>query len=704
TFRNESEVWDRLYGSRLKSKIPPPKCRVGDRVRLNKKHRPFKKGYLPGWTEEVFFPNNANNSFKVRLPERLSLPGAGWHASLLSLTVPDQGQSNAVIATDPHTKVVKISLTFLTRKWVTGSYKQVEIKKKDYGVELEEIMSAKQSVTTGSEFWKRVMQAVHNKIMQALINQQSAAMSHHSDQFPVVSVKKNWMPMMSWKGDALVLHAVGKEDLMNANKSKVTSAFMMDLEIAKSQTPPDHSSYPSVRADLNWNGEHYAGMLPKDLTDDDDIDQMFEVKGKRLLLSRMVEWQFNNLDASFEKMVGTSKRTVMVYSDLVESTVVGSGKYPLLREVQLLRTGEGESTAEPLHHQWIKSNTYHYRAYLETLLNYNREEGATKLAPQGWINQLNVAAEIGATAANSDVPVAANWSGNADLRTLTSKLLSENWHTFIVRPHLPPLKTGKLLVPNVQLDFELFLNPKTIYLMGSPNKGTLTTKKIPAIHNNDIKVTLLMKKVTLNASVYVRLQKERQLGKQIARYPVVRSEIRTFSFDGRTTQWEQDNVFVGRFPDRVMVGLLHSDAFNGDLERYPFAFQKFGVTQVRQTLNGEEYPYRTLQLTGDQAYEDLLGYDRFLQAMGAYNEDKIPMLLPGDWGQGKNCTLFMFNNVPSGKADDPQYRNPRQSGNTRLVIDFAAAVGHNITVLVWSEYENMYEINHLGGIKYNING
>ena len=66
------------------------------------------------------------------------------------------------------------------------------------------------------------------------------------------------------------------------------------------------------------------------------------------------EWRLNNLDASFEKMVGTRKRTVMVYSDLVESTVVGSGKFPLLREVQLLRTGDGESTAEPLHHQWIK--------------------------------------------------------------------------------------------------------------------------------------------------------------------------------------------------------------------------------------------------------------------------------------------------------------------------------------------------------------
>ena len=90
--------------------------------------------------------------------------------------------------------------------------------------------------------------------------------------------------------------------------------------------------------------------------------------------------------------------------------------------------------------------------------------------------------------------------------------------------------------------------------MATPNKGTLTDKKFPAIHSEDIKVTLLMRKVTLNASVYVRLQKERQ----IARYPVVRSEIRTFSFDGRTNQWEQDNVFVGRFPDRVMVGLLLS--------------------------------------------------------------------------------------------------------------------------------------------------
>ena len=167
---------------------------------------------------------------------------------------------------------------------------------------------------------------------------------------------------------------------MNGNKTKALTSFSLDLGIAETfrlieqptgvvgyvlgpniqfTCPPvtydntTHPTDPSNRSDMCWNGEHYAGTQPTDLTRE-VMDVLYQVKNKRLHLSRMVERQFNNLDTSFEKLVGTSKRTVMVYSDVVESTVVGSGKYPLLREVQLLRTGEGERTMEPLHHQWIK--------------------------------------------------------------------------------------------------------------------------------------------------------------------------------------------------------------------------------------------------------------------------------------------------------------------------------------------------------------
>ena len=54
TGQNEERVWNNLYAKRLKRTRSRPKLKVGDRVRLNKKYRVFKKGYLPGWTEEVF--------------------------------------------------------------------------------------------------------------------------------------------------------------------------------------------------------------------------------------------------------------------------------------------------------------------------------------------------------------------------------------------------------------------------------------------------------------------------------------------------------------------------------------------------------------------------------------------------------------------------------------------------------------------------
>ena len=332
------------------------------------------------------FPNNANNSFKVRLPERLSLPGAGWHAALLSLTVPDQGQSNAVIAADPHTEVVKFGVTYLTRKWTdtgnpsTSGYLRVSFKPKEYTVELEEIMSARHTVTSGNEFWQRVMQEVYNTSMRKLIYEKDYAETYDGDDKPIVSLKKNWMPMMSWKNNALILHAVPKAEMLDSTKTRATSTFSLDLGVAETfgfvyepQGVSGHILGPNLqfycptltytdqstpvgsrfRSSLNWNGEHYMGTQPSDLTRE-TMDRLFIVKNKRLHLSRSVEWHFNNLNTSFEKAVGTRKRTVMVYSDLVESTVVGSGKYPLLREVQLLRTGDGESTAEPLHHQWIK--------------------------------------------------------------------------------------------------------------------------------------------------------------------------------------------------------------------------------------------------------------------------------------------------------------------------------------------------------------
>ena len=54
------------------------------------------------------------------------------------------------------------------------------------------------------------MQEVHNTIMVKLMYEQDYALTFDGNEQPLVSVKKNWMPTMTWKEDALILRAVPK--------------------------------------------------------------------------------------------------------------------------------------------------------------------------------------------------------------------------------------------------------------------------------------------------------------------------------------------------------------------------------------------------------------------------------------------------------------------------------------------------------------
>ena len=115
-------------------------------------------------------------------------------------------------------------------------------------------------------------------------------------------------------------------------------------------------------------------------------------------------------------------------------------------------------------------------------------------------------------------------------------------------------------------------------------------------------------------------------------------------------------------------------------------------------MKGEEYSY---ELEGNDSSKDLLGYFWFLQASGAWCKLKGNMVEKEDWGQGKGCTLFMFDNVANGCADSRNL-NPKQSGDLQLKLEFRAAPGNNITVIVYGEFENLIEVDKKGAVLYDI--
>jgi len=66
---NENQVWRNLYGDYSPPERKAPKFSIDDNVRITKKKSIFEKGYMPNWTEEIFysFRSSLHRSHNVQI-------------------------------------------------------------------------------------------------------------------------------------------------------------------------------------------------------------------------------------------------------------------------------------------------------------------------------------------------------------------------------------------------------------------------------------------------------------------------------------------------------------------------------------------------------------------------------------------------------------------------------------------------------------
>ena len=351
-----------------------------------------------------------------------------------------------------------------------------------------------------------------------------------------------------------------------------------------------------------------------------------------------------------------------------------------------------------------QTDTYHYKAYFETLTNYDRNDGETVLKPQGWYNGI----DFPATFTDNNTTVDLNGGNPHAAFTALPKnqrdsiLLMTNeqanytggkQHVLRFKPHIEVFHLNKLLIPRVQIGIKMYFNPPALFLNGVGEAGRLTAE--------DIKVRMYLCQLRLNPATYRNLMTNMQVEKALVSYPTVRGEIRTFNMPNNQQRIECNNLFNSRIPNRIFVGMVLATAFNGNVVNDPFCFQKFGLSNIRQIVRGEEYPYETLELVHNNGTQDLRGYHRFLQATGCLCQHRGNMVRKEDWGQGKNCTLFVFDNVANGCVDSNRL-NPRQVGDLQIVLNFGAAPGVNIIIIVYGEFENLLEVDRNKAVLYDV--
>ena len=245
--------------------------------------------------------------------------------------------------------------------------------------------------------------------------------------------------------------------------------------------------------------------------------------------------------------------------------------------------------------------------------------------------------------------------------------------TLRFRPYLEVFHLSKRLVPGVQIQIDMYFKNPSVWAIRWHGANTLRLTEA------DVNVKLVLAQVKVAYRIQRDIANDMTSGK-IATYPTVHGETRTYSHPNDNRRFQCSNPFHNHLPNRIVVMLLKQAAFNGDITMNPFSAGKFNVSTIKQLVNGEEYPFETLELQHNDNSKDLRDYYRFLQASGVLCRRRGNMVLKENWGQDKRCTLFVFDNTANGCLDSPVL-NPRQTDEVRLIIDFGANPGVNLTIM-----------------------
>lgn len=349
-----------------------------------------------------------------------------------------------------------------------------------------------------------------------------------------------------------------------------------------------------------------------------------------------------------------------------------------------------------------QSALYHQQAFIETLLNNDKEDVDTLLAPQLYYDALDVPddGEPGEFTANSldDATPHDHYTALSDSHkaVVAARKIFLGGNRVILRftPSLEVFRLGRLLRPNVQVQMDMYLNPPAVWTIRHAGAGTLRMTQ------EDLKARLIVKQVSLDESVETTLRKKYLTGVKSV-YPTVCGEVRSFVHPNNSRNFECQNPYGKVIPNRLVIGIIKQTASNGDVTENPFNYGLFNMSSIKTLVGGEEYPYQTLEVNHNNGQKDRAMYHRFLEASGCMVRGKGNLIERKDYGYGKKGNLIVFDLTANQNPDSPVL-NPELKGDLRIKIDFGANPPENLTVLVYGEFENVMEITGPGVVSYNV--
>lgn len=237
----------------------------------------------------------------------------------------------------------------------------------------------------------------------------------------------------------------------------------------------------------------------------------------------------------------------------------------------------------------VESN-YHYREWIETTLNFNRETAANRLA--------------------GTILYAIDFDENV-LRGA-----SENSKAFELYGQISVMNINRLLIPNVSFNLRLSLENSDFYFMESPTSGEKSVLKI-------LDARLYIRHVTPSPELQISHEKILASGTRNACYEFKRGVVITQNCSAGVTNLMLPSFYSGIRPALIVFGMVENGAFVGDRSKNPFEFKPHDLKQMNFLINGVPKPSQPLEIstTATENYTSQI-FTHLFQALNYHRSDK----------------------------------------------------------------------------------
>lgn len=292
---------------------------------------------LPSDSNKKEFPDNTQNYYKTRLPAPIHLSSGKWEVGLSSVSMPD---------TKLHLPVFTFNNNPLFQmKW--QRWKASAIHKGEAFFEMQEVKQVFEGIN-GVGFMKSVVNFFEQK---RIYKDNGPHLGYHYAS----KIGTRLYIKFKWEGEELVT-----DNLETDKSDNDYPALLIDVTAIKMGWIKIHPLSDDYELGPNLKQEFIGDTVPESTELNDRhpdsnkiIPRFWYKEGTYFRFSYHCNWRFMNLNKAFDQLVGTTSRSLFVYSNTAQSSVIGNQVTDLLREVNYIRKGEGVVFFEPLHIRYI---------------------------------------------------------------------------------------------------------------------------------------------------------------------------------------------------------------------------------------------------------------------------------------------------------------------------------------------------------------